>query len=232
MSVLWSKVTSLSCKRVAAIGDRHALRLVPGIMAPFIMTCLLYARQIPVLPDFIGHIQRIKSAAGDDVVLFLLSFPVQDTTRWSRRLTKTFACAGKTYIREDETGTPTGQAVMLLGKAKANAMLSHVQFMETPLDHGYADFGLSMTYVELRFTNFKKATEKTVGMLWLSDLFCVDKPYFNDANWNGALGFIQEAMVWQRYRKLCDDEDIEIPKYSVSKRFMAQERLKAHLGES
>ena len=102
-------------------------------MAPLVMTCLLDARQVPLLPDFIRQIQRIKSAAGGGVVLFLLSFPVQHTKLWSRVLHKTFACDGDTYFCGDETDTATGQAVMFFSKAKANAMLSHVQFMESPL---------------------------------------------------------------------------------------------------
>ena len=170
-------------------------------MAPLVMTCLLDARQVPLLPDFTRQIQRIKSAADGGVVLFLLSFPVQHTKIWSQVLDKTFACDCKTYFCGDGTDVPTGQAVMFFGKGKANAMLSHFQFMESPPGHGHVAFGLTMTYVELRFTNAKKVTEKTVGILWVPDLFCVDKPYFNDANWNGAMGFIQETMVWRRYEQ-------------------------------
>ena len=199
-------------------------------MAPLVMTCLLDARQVPLLPDFTRQIQRIKSAAGGGVVLFLLSFPVQHTKIWSQVLAKTFACDGETYFCGDGTDVPTGQAVMFFGKAKANAMLSHFQFMESPPGHGHVAFGLTMTYVELRFTNAKKVTEKTVGILWVPDLFCVDKPYFNDANWNGAMGFIQETMVWQRYEQLCGDEGIGIPTLNESSRLLAQERLRAHLG--
>ena len=61
----------------------------------------------------------IKSAASGEVVLFLLSFPVQHTKLWSRVLHKTFACDGETYFCGDGTDAPTGQAVMFFGKAKA-----------------------------------------------------------------------------------------------------------------
>ena len=65
-------------------------------MALMVVTCLLDARQVPLLPDFTRQIQRIKSAANGEVVLFLLSFPVQHTKLWSRVLHKTFACDGET----------------------------------------------------------------------------------------------------------------------------------------
>ena len=64
------------------------------------------------------------------------------------------------------------------GNGEANAMISHVQFMECPPNHGHVAFGLSMIYVELRFTNAKKATEKTVAVLYAPDVICVGKLYF------------------------------------------------------
>ena len=87
-------------------------------MAPLVMTCLLDARQVPLLPDFTRQIQRIKSAADGGVVLFLLSFAVQHTKIWSQVLDKTFACDGETYFCGDGTDVPTGQAVIFSPKPR------------------------------------------------------------------------------------------------------------------
>ena len=191
-------------------------------MAPFVMICLLDARQIPDLSDFIGYVQQVKSAAGDEVVLFLLSFPVQNIARWHRKLTETFASKGVIYCCGDESGTPTGQIVLQLGEAKANTKLSHVQIIECSPDYDCMVFGLTMIYVVLRFSSTKKATGKTVGILWQPDVFCVDKLCISDANWRGIDEFMQEWLAWNRYQKNYADDDIEIPRYNNSIRCPAQ----------
>ena len=57
-------------------------------MAPFVMMCLLDARQIPNLEDIIRYVQQVKYAAGDDGVPFPLNFPVQDIASWQSKLTE------------------------------------------------------------------------------------------------------------------------------------------------
>ena len=46
-----------------------------------------------------------------------------------------------------------------------------------------------MCYVEISFRKPEELPTSTdkVGVLWAPDLFCKDKPYFNDANFCGAL---------------------------------------------
>ena len=78
-------------------------------------------------------------------------------------------------LNKDETKTPMSQAVLFFGNGKANAMISHVQFMECPPNVGHVAFGLSMICVELRFTNAKKASEKAVAVLYVPDVIYVDK---------------------------------------------------------
>ena len=111
------------------------------------------------------------------------------------------------YLVDKEDGTLLGQAVMILGGINANAMLSHVQFIEAPPAIGYCKFGVSMIYVELRFSKaLSPATAEFVGIIWAPDLFCVDKCYFNDANFWGAMRTHDRniaggsATSWQRAR--------------------------------
>ena len=130
-----------------------------------VLTCTLDARQVPSLPLFIRYIQEIKSAAGGEAVLCLLSFPVEHIQFWTQVLGRTFGRHVTIYLCEDETKTPVSQAVLFFGNRKANAMISHVQFMECPPNVGHVAFGLAMVYVELRFINAKKATGKIVGVL-------------------------------------------------------------------
>ena len=103
--------------------------------------------------------------------------------------------------------------------------------MECPPSHGHVAFGLSMIYVELRFTNAKKATEKTVAVLYAPDVICVDKLYFSDDNWSGAMGFISKTLVWHRHTTLCSAEGNALPEPDISHTLVAQERRRALLGE-
>ena len=120
------------------------------------MVCLLDARQIPNLAEIIGYVQQVKSAAGDEVVLFLLSFSVQNIASWHSKLTETFAGKGVIFCCGDESGTPTGQIVMLLGEDKADRKLSHVQFIESLPDYDSMVFGLTMFMWKCGSTTLKR----------------------------------------------------------------------------
>ena len=192
------------------------------------MICLLDARQIPSIRDFIHQIKQVKSSAGDEGVLFLLSFPVERIELWKKVLVKSFSEEQgyenvAHYYVEKEDGTLLGQAVMTLGGINANAILSHVDFIEAPPAIGCCKFGVSMIYVELRFSKaLSPAIAEFVGIIWEPDLFCVDKYCFNDANFWGAMGFMTASMVCRRHGTLCED---------ASSRFEdALDVLRAHLG--
>ena len=108
-------------------------------MAPFIMTCLLDARQFPVLKHYLHQIQNIKSTAGNKGVLFLLNLPALERRLWCKVLTQQckvlsqkFGCIGLCRFCCDETETLTGTGIMYLGRADSNARFSHIQFMEAP----------------------------------------------------------------------------------------------------
>ena len=56
--------------------------------------------------------------------------------------------------------------------------------------------------MELQFSKAKKSLAEepqTIGLLWAPDLWCREKPYFNDANWWGAIGFLTATMVHTRH---------------------------------
>ena len=45
-------------------------------------------RQVPNLEDILGCVQQVRYATGDEVVLFLLNFPVQNIASWYSKLTR------------------------------------------------------------------------------------------------------------------------------------------------
>ena len=199
-------------------------------MALLFLICCLDARHFPLLLDFIHQIKQVKVSAGDRAVLFLLSFPVQHIELWQQVLVRSFSKEEgyenvvHYFCNDYEEGITLGQAVLLLGKVNENAMLSHVQFMAAPPAAGHAKFGKSMIYVELRFSKAKKTAAQSIGILWAPDLFCVGKPYFNDANFSGAMGFMTAMMVYERYGSLCTDGGSGLPAFDN-----ALEVFKAHL---
>ena len=200
---------------------------------PIVLTCTLDARQLPSLLLFTRHIQQLKCAAGGEAVLCLLNLPVEHIKLWAQVLVRTFARSGSIYLCEDVTQGPMPHAVVFFQNRKANAMISHVQFMECPPNRGHVAFGLSMVYVELRFINAKKATEKIVGVLYAPEVICVDKLYFSDDDWIDALGLMSKTVVWHRYASLCSVEGNEIPEADFSVhavQLLARERLQALLG--
>ena len=72
-------------------------------------------------------------------------------------------------------------------------------------------FGNIMFYAEIQFLRTPESVSvETVGLRWLPELFCLGKPYFNGANYNGGLGFVKAAFAMQRYENLCGKKPIDI----------------------
>ena len=190
------------------------IEAAPIAMTAFFFCCCLDSRHFPLFSQFINQVKQVEAAAGDTAVLLLLSFPVQHIELWKQLLVKTFSRekgynknVTLAFSQDIETDMPLGQAVLFLSKDTENAVLSHVAIMESPQAYGYVDFGRSMIYVEVQIGKVKKKLQEkapqSIGILWAPDLFCVGKPYFNDANYSGAVGLMIERMVSERHRSLC-----------------------------
>ena len=196
-------------------------------MTSFVMTCLLEARRGVYINNLISTIKRITASADTEVLLFLLNLPLAQIKLWQAVLVKTF-CKAKGYdnvshyhLDDEEGGDPLGRAVIFFGKLEANATLSYVQFLHAPPTVAFAEFGELMFYTELEFIEIHGAFPQTVGILWAPDLFCVGKPMFNDANYQGAFGLLRGAMVYQRYQSL---KGVEARSYN-----QAEQVVRSHL---
>ena len=102
-----------------------------------------------------------------------------------------------------------GQAAICIGEMNPNAMLSHVNFVPAPPALGCVKFGEATIYAEVKFTTIKNATPHTIGILWVPDLFCVDKLWFNDQNYLGAIHLLMTVLAWKgmaiflKWMRLC-----------------------------
>ena len=176
--------------------------------------CFLDARHFKFLPDIITQITQVKAAAGDEAVLFLLNYPGKQLLLWRSVLIRAFC--QKThynnvvqyYVDGIDGQSSVGQAAIYFGQTTGNARLSHVQFVPAPPAHGCAVFGTSMPYVELRFHKHPGANARTVGIVWVPDLFCSGKAWFNDSNYWGAVEMIAAALACERHVTMFENEPV------------------------
>lgn len=191
------------------------------------LVCLLDSRCYDSLRDVILTMKRVKHSMSKEAVIFLLSFPVQQhISIWKEVLFKTFS-AEKGYknvvhYHLNDSDPSLGQAVISFGgEENANEMLSHVQFQETPEDGVYANFGESMIYVELQYSESQGAPSHTIGVLWIPDLFCEGEYMLSDTNFSGVVGLVKAETMLQRFHSLSGRRPDQLGE--------AQSLLKKHL---
>ena len=182
------------------------------------MTCVLDSRQFPCIRDVIQTIKRVAKSAHDEGVIFLLSLPEEHVKLWRAVLSKTFS-KEEGYVVEDpgvdaKSGAALREAVIHFGMMKP-----YVQVLRTPEASGCAEFGERMIYVELPLS--EEASARSVGILWAFDLFCVDKPYFDDGDYSEVIVRIREQVARQRFQSLCDRAAVDCAE--------ALERVRKHL---
>ena len=191
------------------------------------MTCLLDARQFVYLNEVISTIIRVKTCVGNEAALFFINFPVVHVQLWRDVLQKTFSekkgylNVVHYYLDDEQSGESSGVGIIFFRDAKASVSLSNVAFLHTPPDIGFCKFGDIMFYVELQFRQDQKGLAQPVGVLWVPDLYCIEKPYFSDANYMGAFDLIKAALVCQRYESLFGMANLDLA--------TASQRVKAHL---
>jgi len=174
-----------------------------------VTVCCLDARLFPRIKDITCQIKKVKAAAGNESVLFLINFPAEHLKIWQEVLVKTFSAkqgyqnVKQYYVNDMSDGEPVGGAVICLGNEKEYPVISHVQFLQPPPDRGCVEFGKLTIYAEIVFSKTAEVETETVGILWAPDLYCVGKPYFNDANYWGAIAFIRVSLAYHMYDHLC-----------------------------
>ena len=193
--------------------------------------CFLDARHFPILPEFIGQIKQVQSSADNEAVIFLLKLPEKHVKLWRDVLTRSFSEQQgyrnvMQYYAEDDLGNTIAQAVLCLGEKDPTTVLVHVDILEAPPAFGCADFNQSVLYVEIKFYSAKSATNRTIGILWSPDLFCVDKAYFNSVNYSGVISWMVTALALQRSQVLCG---CSISSLEVLGANAAVDTLRAHL---
>ena len=173
---------------------------------PHCNVCCLDARMFPIIKDITCQIKNVKAAAGNESVLFLINFPAEHLKLWQKVLVKTFSekqgyeNVKQYYVMSD--GEPVGGAVICLGNEKEYPKISLVQFLQPPPDYGCVEFGKLTIYAEIVFSKTAEVETETVGILWAPDLYCVGKPYLNDANYWGAMEFIRLSLANHMYNHL------------------------------
>ena len=175
---------------------------------PFFLACFIDAHHFETINAVKSRITHIKDAAGDCNVLFLLDFATQNTKVWVKELSGVFT-NGQLYTAQDNEDANIGQAVLAFEHDNDDTKIHWIEFVETPPDVGCVHFGKTMVYVELQFKQTERpGTEKPqiVGVLWAPALQCAGKPYLNDENWWGAIGFLTATLADTRNGSLSTDK--------------------------
>ena len=192
------------------------------------MICLLASRAFPRVPQMVHAMKRVEHSLKDGIFLvFLLNFPVDDINVWQGVLTRTFRNANGCdkvsfhFVDDPDNGVPMGVAVVVFGKADAMVKVSHVDIIRAPADAGCVQFGGYIFYEELQCTRLSRgdASVSNIGLLWLPNMVCLGKPYFNNSNYVGIVKMISRRLVVHRYLSLfgapLDDYDYKDMESSV-----------------
>ena len=170
---------------------------------PHCNVCCLDARMFPIIKDITCQIKNVKAAAGNESVLFLINFPAEHLNLWSEVLERTFSkTKGYENVKQYYVRSDVGGAVICLGNEKDNPVISLVQFLQPPPDWGCMEFGKLMIYAEIVFSKTAEVETETVGILWAPDLYCKEKPIWNDANYWAAMEFIRLSLADHMYKRL------------------------------
>ena len=174
-------------------------------------------------------VHAMKQVAGstkEDILVFLLNFPVEEVGVWRGVLTRTFLRAEGSekvkfhFVDDAIRGARIGGAIVTFSKPEAKVSLLHVEVLEAPADVGCVQFGGYIFYVELQCARFYEgdAPDVNIGLIWLPNMVCIGKPYFNESNYVGSVEMIRRNLVVHRYHSLFGALTQEYEKMEISMR--------------